>query len=304
MPLNTPLTYETTQPLAKGIAELLARKEPKLIVSEMPKIFRAKKVFIDWSQNADFKTTVGVYSSRAKTYRPLVSMPVEWDKLRSALKNRDAERLYFDPEEALTLLEERGDLFKSLLTKVQKLPRELSRYLADLLTKRRSNSASKKSHKIKVESGNSVGSRAGKVRRSRQGSRRGFAIQKHSDGHLHYDLSLEMNQMLKSWSLAKQLPLKEGQKQNALAIAEQPIEYLDFERIAPKGPEGRGTSIVWDIGTYELIEGNYNEGFLEIYLDGSKLNGEWTLVRDKDDRKKWQLEKTNGSSRILPKRSE
>ncbi|HEX9425990.1 MAG TPA: DNA polymerase ligase N-terminal domain-containing protein [Pyrinomonadaceae bacterium] len=187
---------------------------------------------------------------------------------------------------------------------MQKLPRELSRYLADLLTKRRSNSASKKSHKIKVESGNSVGSRAGKVRRSRQGSRRGFAIQKHSDGHLHYDLSLEMNQMLKSWSLAKQLPLKEGQKQNALAIAEQPIEYLDFERIAPKGPEGRGTSIVWDIGTYELIEGNYNEGFLEIYLDGSKLNGEWTLVRDKDDRKKWQLEKTNGSSRILPKRSE
>src|SRR4051812_4149387 len=62
VPLNTTVTYEVTQALAKAIAEMLARQEPKLIVAEMSRALRRGKVFIDWSQNSDFKTTVGVYS--------------------------------------------------------------------------------------------------------------------------------------------------------------------------------------------------------------------------------------------------
>ena len=120
VPLNSAVTYGETRPLAQGIAQLLAQREPKLIVWQMPKRLRAKKVFIDWSQNTDFKTTVSVYSLRAKTYRPYVSVPVRWDELSGALQSKDTESLFFTPEETLERLEEAGDLFKG--EDLRKLP--------------------------------------------------------------------------------------------------------------------------------------------------------------------------------------
>src|SRR5207302_1562048 len=77
VPLNvSSATYELTQAFAKAVAELMQEREPELVVSKMGKVNRAGKVFIDWSQNSDFKTTVGVYSLRAKSAEPFVSMPV------------------------------------------------------------------------------------------------------------------------------------------------------------------------------------------------------------------------------------
>ena len=80
VPLNSPITYDHTQPLAQVIAQVLAQKEPKLIVCQMPKRLRTKKVFIDWSQNVEYKTTVNVYSQRAKTHQPYGSLPVSWNE--------------------------------------------------------------------------------------------------------------------------------------------------------------------------------------------------------------------------------
>ena len=74
--------YAATQAFARTVAELLEREHPTTIVSDMSKNLRHGKVFIDWSQNADHKTTVGVYSLRAKRERPFVSMPVKWEELR------------------------------------------------------------------------------------------------------------------------------------------------------------------------------------------------------------------------------
>lgn len=92
VPLNGNEPYEVTQSFAKAIAELMARDNPKRVVSEMAKNLRARKVLIDWSQNSDFKTTVSVYSIRAKGPRPLISMPIAWDELarRSSAKMRPA----------------------------------------------------------------------------------------------------------------------------------------------------------------------------------------------------------------------
>src|SRR5215210_2172273 len=101
VPLNTPATYRETRGLAKGLAELLERRRPKLIVSQMAKALRTNKVFIDWSQNAEFKTTVSVYSLRAKSHRPHVSMPVKWEELDDALKRKNIEELFFAPQEAI-----------------------------------------------------------------------------------------------------------------------------------------------------------------------------------------------------------
>lgn len=122
IPLNTTVTYATTQPFAKGLADLMAQQHPKLVVAEMTKSLRPGKVFIDWSQNSDFKTTVGVYSLRAKSERPTVSMAVQWDELERALKSRDKDRLSFEPEAALKQLEKTGDPFAPVLKLKQKLP--------------------------------------------------------------------------------------------------------------------------------------------------------------------------------------
>jgi bifunctional non-homologous end joining protein LigD len=112
VPLNGGATHEATQPFAKIVAEQLAQAYPKLIVAEMAKTLRRRKVFIDWSQNADYKTTVAVYSLRA-TGR--VSMPVTWEEVERG------EPLDFAPAEALARLRKKGDLFAPVLTTKQKL---------------------------------------------------------------------------------------------------------------------------------------------------------------------------------------
>jgi len=82
VPLNTPVTYAATSAFAKAVAELLAQREPKLVVSSMAKVHRRGRVLIDWSQNSGSKTTVAVYSVRGKREEPFVSMPVTWADLK------------------------------------------------------------------------------------------------------------------------------------------------------------------------------------------------------------------------------
>jgi bifunctional non-homologous end joining protein LigD len=92
-----------------------------------------------------------------------------------------------------------------------------------------------------------------------------------------------------------------------MATEDHPVDYLDFEGIIPKGQYGGGTVMVWDIGTYEVIEGNYYKGFLRFYLNGSKLKGEWTIKRiidgkdERDTRDKWHLIKTGRNTRVVSK---
>ena len=304
VPLNSAVTYDETQPLAKGIAQLLAQREPKLIVAEMPKHLRTKKVFIDWSQNTDFKTTVGVYSLRAKTYRPYVSVPVEWDELSDVLQSKDTESLFFTPEETLERVKTHGDLFKPVLTKVQKLPAEVRRYFEQRRSRTSKRSETLETYEAKRDFRKTAEPKPGARGRSRQGSRRRFVIQKHAASHLHYDFRLEMHDVLKSWSVPKGPPFKKDERRLAMPTEDHPIEYLDFEGIIPKGQYGGGTVMVWDIGTYDLIDGNYYKGMLRVYLNGTKLKGEWTLQRfangkDDRDRDKWYLIKTDHNTRTV-----
>jgi bifunctional non-homologous end joining protein LigD len=126
VPLNTPATFEVTKAFAHSLAENLEREHPELIVSRMQKILRKGKVFIDWSQNDDHKTTVCVYSLRAKD-RPTVSMPVTWDEVRACGRSKDAESLVFNADAAPPRLQKLGDLFAPLLTQKQRLPRAAGR---------------------------------------------------------------------------------------------------------------------------------------------------------------------------------
>ena len=121
IPLNTPTTYEDTKPFAHELARLLEREHPQQVVSEMKKVLRTGKVFVDWSQNDDYKTTVCVYSLRAKE-RPMVSTPVTWEEVKKCLSKKDPQLLAFDSEAALKRVEKSGDIFEPVLKLKQKLP--------------------------------------------------------------------------------------------------------------------------------------------------------------------------------------
>ena len=110
------------KPFARAVAEALAAKRPQLVVSNMKKSLRSRKVLVDWSQNDPHKTTVCVYSLRARE-RPTVSMPVTWDEVRDCLRAKDPSLLSFEADAALRRVERHGDLFAPLLSLKQKLPR-------------------------------------------------------------------------------------------------------------------------------------------------------------------------------------
>ena len=121
VPLNSGATYDRTAPFAKAVAQLLEKRHPALVVSYQQRAAREKKVLIDWSQNAESKTTVGVYSLRARA-EPTVSTPVTWDELDDALSAADPARLTFEWDEVLERVERQGDLMADVLTLKQELP--------------------------------------------------------------------------------------------------------------------------------------------------------------------------------------
>ena len=122
VPLNGDVTYEQTKPFARRIAELLEQRLPELVVSRMTKRLREGKVLVDWSQNDEHKTTVTVYSVRARE-RPTVSAPVSWEEVQACRDARDPELLSFETGQVLSRVAESGDLFAMLLSTRQELPR-------------------------------------------------------------------------------------------------------------------------------------------------------------------------------------
>jgi bifunctional non-homologous end joining protein LigD len=121
VPLNMKTGYDHTKPFARAIAQLLEKQTPDLVVSKMAKADRRGKVFVDWSQNHQSKTTIAVYSLRARE-RPTVSTPIGWDEVEAALKAEDAGRLVFEPNDVLERVDKHGDLFEPVLKLKQKLP--------------------------------------------------------------------------------------------------------------------------------------------------------------------------------------
>jgi bifunctional non-homologous end joining protein LigD len=121
VPLNTPTTYEHTKPFAKRIADVLEQRMPELVTSRMTKTRRTGKVFVDWSQNDEHKTTVTVYSARARE-RPTVSTPVTWDEVTECRRTGDPALLTFETEDVVERHGRLGDLFAPLLSLKQTLP--------------------------------------------------------------------------------------------------------------------------------------------------------------------------------------
>jgi bifunctional non-homologous end joining protein LigD len=121
VPLNTPTSYDVTKPFARALAQLLEQEHPDAVVSDMKKNIRTGKVFVDWSQNDEHKTTVAVYSLRARE-RPAASTPVKWEEVERAFKKKDPGMLVFEAPQVVARSEKMGDLFEPVLKLKQKLP--------------------------------------------------------------------------------------------------------------------------------------------------------------------------------------
>lgn len=137
----------------------------------------------------------------------------------------------------------------------------------------------------------------GKVRK-RKSKTPLFVIQEHAASHLHFDFRLEIDGVLKSWAIPKGPSLNPSIKRLAVETEDHPMEYATFEGIIPQGEYGGGTVMVWDIGTYDNSKAQhklsmidcYNQGRIEIFLHGKKLQGNFALIhthRQNDKGKQW-----------------
>lgn len=124
----------------------------------------------------------------------------------------------------------------------------------------------------------------------RAGRRLAYVIQKHAASHLHYDLRLELDGVMKSWAVPKGPSLDPAIKRLAMQVEDHPIEYNQFEGTIPKGEYGGGTVMIWDRGTYayggsddddpiEALRRGYEKGDFKFELHGDRLTGSWVLVR-------------------------
>jgi len=141
---------------------------------------------------------------------------------------------------------------------------------------------------------------------ARPGHQPQFVIQKHAASHLHYDLRLEHDGVMKSWAVPKGPSLDPAVKRLAMQVEDHPIEYNEFEGTIPQGEYGGGTVMLWDRGTYryggtnpdpeEGLRRGYEKGDFKFVLNGTRLKGSWALVRMRGDRPgkpQWLLIKHN-----------
>ncbi|MEZ0268478.1 MAG: non-homologous end-joining DNA ligase [Phycisphaerae bacterium] len=121
VPLNTAVTFDQTKTFSRAIAQLLEKRDPARVTTNMRKDLRGGRVFVDWSQNDTHKTTACAYTLRARG-RPTVSTPVTWAEVERAVKKKDEGMLTFEAGAVMKRVQKVGDLFEEVLAVKQKLP--------------------------------------------------------------------------------------------------------------------------------------------------------------------------------------
>ncbi len=116
-----------------------------------------------------------------------------------------------------------------------------------------------------------------------------FVVHEHHASRLHFDFRLEMDGVLKSWAVPKGPSMSPVDKRLAVMVEDHPLDYASFEGVIPEGHYGAGQVVIWDKGTYNLIDGNLSSGRLECVLEGKTLKGIFALIKMKGKEKEWLL---------------
>lgn len=281
VPLNTPATHELTGTFARLLAEELARLEPTMVTAKMSKQLRSRKVFIDHSQNASYKTNVAPYSLRAKRPAPFVSMPLEWRELESALRRSDVDALYFDPDRALKRAAKKGDPFATALRMKQKLPASFVKQFEKLPQVKPSRKYEEEEEEITVR-----GIRL--PRRKSQGGRRLFVLPK--TDQQGEELWLDVAGKFRRFVLR---PDRESDRSLiAMPAGQFPIDDAWFRGKVQE--KYRDSVSIEDIGAYEIVEGSVEAQRAVVWFEGNTLSGAWELAKIDPDPKhrSWRLRRS------------
>lgn len=279
VPLNDEATHEMTEGFAHMIADELARRHPEQIVSKMSKSLRRGKVFIDWSQNADFKTTVAVYSLRGKRERPYVSMPLNWSEVAAAVSDGDPASLDFPPDKALQRLRDKGDLFKTLLTTRQQLPASFVSGFRKPRPERRAPERPSKDRRA------AKGDIPPLPKARSQSGRRLFVLPKTELGN---ELWLEVEGNFRRWILRRDREKK--RRLIAMPAGQFPVDPSYYRGEVQE--KYKKTVTIEDIGSYERVEGSFKAEQVILFFSGKTLSGKWRLekLEPGPEHRSWVLE--------------
>lgn len=258
--LDKPVSTSGAVTLAKRVARQLEAQTPKLVTSAMAKNKRPGKVFVDWSQNNESKTTIAPYSLRGRDH-PTVAAPRTW----AELDDPDLRQLRYD--EVLDRIAAGGDL-AAVLDADMATDEKLATY--------RGMRDAAKTPEPAPKSPGAVGNDDR------------FVIQEHHARRLHYDLRLERGGVLASWAVPKNLPDKPSVNRLAVRTEDHPLEYATFEGTIPAGQYGAGTVSIWDSGSYETEK--FRDDEVVVVLHGQRVSGRYALIRTGGDQ--WLAHRT------------
>ncbi len=261
-------TVDEVYSSVKSLAEKFIKKHPNLCTLNMSKKARKGRLLLDIYRNHRSQTTVATYSTRARA-GGTVSMPVTWEQLET-LQGPGEFTLRTVPD----IVAEHGDVMEKFADSAVELHDKKTSTVVDERLKR----YTKKRDFDKTTEPPAIAT---------SGSSNRFVIQRHDASHLHYDLRLEDNGVLRSWALPKGLPIDKGVKRLAIETEPHPLSYLSFEGKIPKGEYGAGTMTVFEGGHYEASKNT--DKSLRFTLEGKRLKGEFSLYRT--DKKQWLLER-------------
>ncbi|NEW43800.1 ATP-dependent DNA ligase [Nocardia cyriacigeorgica] len=255
VPLDRVLSPGGASTVAKQVATNLEKMHPELVTATMAKKVRAGKVFLDWSQNNQAKTTIAPYSMRGRA-EPNVAAPRSWEEI----EDRESLRhLRFD--EVLARYQADGDLLEELDPTLAQ--RDSSRPDA-LSTYRSMRDPSRTPEPVPAQP-------------PTPGPGNRYVIQEHHARRLHWDVRLERDGVLVSWAVPKGPPTDTKDNRLAVHTEDHPMEYLDFHGSIPKGEYGGGEMTIWDSGTYETEKWRDDE--VIVVLRGERLRGRYALIR-------------------------
>ena len=263
--IDRALTPGGASTVAKQVAANLETMYPNLVTSQMAKALRTGKVFLDWSQNNEAKTTIAPYSLRGRE-RPTVAAPRTWAELEDAGSLR---HLLFS--EVLERYRADGDLIADLDPAADAL--DTYRSMRDV-----SKTPEPMPQRVTAAPGGNS-----------------FVIQEHHARRLHYDLRLERDGVLASWAVPKGVPVDTHENHLAVRTEDHPIEYLTFSGSIPKGEYGAGNMTIWDTGTYTTEK--WRDSEVIVRLSGQRVSGRYVLIRTDGDQ--WLLHRMK-DQRELP----
>ncbi|HMJ68413.1 MAG TPA: non-homologous end-joining DNA ligase [Cyclobacteriaceae bacterium] len=280
-PIEPKFSFHDVFEAAQAIAKPFTEERPNTVTLQIKKEARKGRVLVDIYRIRSGQSIVSPYSLRGRVGAP-VSMPLKWEELKHLTDPKEynirnaAEKVLTDGDawegidaSAVEIHTQRTSVAPKRLPKnaKHKQPEQLETY-----SKKRDFEKTPEPTGRLTEAGGS-----------------NFVVHRHHASHLHYDLRLEKDGVLKSWAVPRGLPPHPGVKRLAVQTEDHPMQYLTFDGAIPKGQYGAGEMWIYATGKYQITK-DKKDGFY-FRLSSKEVTGEYRIHNMKN--KEWLLERVD-----------